>query len=185
MLWCTRLLPTPIIPLSAEQRRDKDMKHIFTFLLLTCLLFGLTGCRISYLEPEEMQEFLNRVVEDVGCSQITDDKDLIGTRYLQNTEDSYAGKYSADCSHVTGRDVIFGGASINSRELFLSGYIHPISGKATVRIRLNNEVTELEADSDGAFETTLKLSSGGNYIMVVYEDFTGIIEMNCEYIPPR
>ena len=159
------------------------MKHIFTFLLLTCLLFGLTGCRISYLEPEEMQEFLNRVVEDVGCSQITDDKDLIGTRYLQNTADSYAGKYSADCSHVTGRDVIFGGASINSRELFLSGRIHPISGEAIVRIRLNNEITELEPDSDGSFETTLKLSSGGNYIMVVYEDFTGNIEMNCEYIP--
>ena len=158
------------------------MKNIFTFLLLTCFLLGLTGCRINYVEPEEMQEFLNRVVEDIGCSQITDDKDLFGTRCLQNTEDSYAGKYSADCSHVTGRDVIFGGASINSRALFLSGRIHPISGKGTIRIRLNNEVTELESNSDGTFETTLKLSSGGNYIMVVYEDFTGSIEMNCEYV---
>ena len=134
------------------------------------------------MQPEEMHEFLDGIAEDIGNSQITDDEDLFGTRFLQNTEDSYVGEYSADCNHVTGRDVVFGGAYINSKELFLSGNIQSTTGEATVRIRLNNEVTELEPDSDGNFETTLKLSSGGNYIMVVYENFAGTVEMNCEYV---
>lgn len=41
---------------------------------------------------------------------------------------------------------------------------------------LNN----MEPDTAGNFSVTLELLSGGNYIMVVYEDLTGNIEMNCE-----
>ena len=83
---------------------------------------------------------------------------------------------------MTGRDVVFGGASIHNRDLFLSGHIETESGNATVRIRMNSEVVELEPDADGYFETTLKLDNGGNYIMVVYEDFSGTVEMNSEYL---
>ena len=83
---------------------------------------------------------------------------------------------------MTGRDVIFGGASIHNRDLFLSGHIETESGKATVRIRMNSEVVELEPDADGYFETTLKLDNGGNYILVIYEDFSGMLKMTCEYM---
>ena len=60
-------------------------------------------------------------------------------------------------------DVIFGGASIHNRVLFLAGHIETESGKATVRIRMNDEVAELEPDADGLFESTLKLDNGGYY----------------------
>lgn len=158
------------------------MKHTLIFLLLAVLLLCLTGCRLNYMEPGEMQEFLDGIAEDIGDSQLTGDEDLIGTRVLTSDEDSYAGEYTADCDHVTGRDVVFGGASIHNRELFLSGIVKVESGKATIRIRLNDEVIELEPDVEGNFETTLKLDNGGNYIMVVYEDFSGTLEMTCEYI---
>ena len=158
------------------------MKQLITYLLLTGLILGLAGCRLNYMEPEEMQDFLDGVVENIGDSQITDDEDLIGTRTLADSDDSYAGEYTAECESVTGRDVIFGGASIHNRDLFLSGHIETESGKATVRIRMNDEVVELEPDADGYFETTLKLNNGGNYIMVVYEDFSGTVEMNSEYL---
>lgn len=128
-----------------------------------------------------MKEFLDGVVENIGDSQITDDDDLIGARLLVD-DDSYVGEYTAECNHMTGRDVVFGGASIHNRDLFLSGHIETESGKATVRIRMNSEVVELEPDADGLFETTLKLDNGGNYIMVVYEDFSGVVEMNSEYL---
>lgn len=157
------------------------MKQLFTYLLLACMLLCMTGCRLNYMEPEKMQEFLDGVAENIGDSQITDDKDLIGERLLTG-DDSYAGEYSAACSHMTGREVVFGGASIHDRTLFLSGTVKTDAGRATVRIRLNQEVFELEPDADGNFETTLKLESGGNYIMVVYEDFSGTLEMTCEYI---
>ena len=157
------------------------MKHTTIFLLLTVLLLSLNGCKFNYMEPEEMKEFLDGVVEDIGDSQVTDDDDLIGARLLVD-DDSYVGEYTAECSHMTGRDVVFGGASIHNRDLFLSGHIETESGNATVRIRMNSEVVELEPDADGYFETTLKLNNGGNYIMVVYEDFSGTVEMNSEYL---
>ena len=157
------------------------MKHTIIFLLLTSLLLSLNGCKFNYMEPEEMKEFLDGVVENIGDSQITDDDDLIGARLLVD-DDSYVGEYTAQCSHMTGRDVVFGGASIYNRDLFLSGHIDAESGKATVRIRMNSEVIELEPDADGYFETTLKLDNGGNYIMVIYEDFSGMLKMTCEYM---
>ena len=128
-----------------------------------------------------MQEFLDGVVENIGDNQITDDDDLIGARLLVD-DDSYVGEYTAECSHMTGRDVVFGGASIHNRDLFLSGHIETESGKATVRIRMNDEVVELEPEADGHFETTLNLDNGGNYIMMIYEDFSGVVEMNSEYL---
>ena len=161
------------------------MKQLITYLLLTGLILGLAGCRLNYMEPEEMQDFLDGVVENIGDSQITDDKDLIGIRMLNENSDAYTGEYTTECEAVTGRDVIFGGASIHNRELFLSGTIQAESGKATVRIRLNEEVFEMEPDDDGHFETSLKLDSGGNYIMVVYEDFSGSLEMTCEYMDDK
>ena len=133
------------------------------------------------MEPETMQEFLDGVVENIGDNQITDDDDLIDARLLVD-DDSYVGEYTAECSHMTGRDVVFGGASIHNRALFLSSHIDAESGKATVRIRMNSEVVELEPDADGYFETTLKLDNGGNYIMVIYEDFSGMLKMTCEYM---
>ena len=157
------------------------MKHTTIFLLLTVLLLSLTGCRSNFMEPEAMQAFLDGVVEDIGDSQVTDDDDLIGARLLVD-DDSYVGEYTAECSHMTGRDVVFGGASIHNRDLFLSGHIETESGNATVRIRMNSEVVELEPDADGHFETTLMLDNGGNYIMVIYDDFSGVVEMNSEYL---
>lgn len=157
------------------------MKHLFLFFLMAGLLFSLTGCDLNCMEPEEMQNFLDGVVEDIGSSQITDDEDLIGTRVLKDDADSYAGEYTAECKSVTGREVVFGGASIHNRELFLSGSIDTESGTVAVRIRLNEEVFELEPDADGYFEATLKLDNGGNYIMVVYEDFSGSMELTCGY----
>ena len=157
------------------------MNHTIIFLLLTVLLLSLTGCRSNFMEPEAMQDFLDGVVENIGGSQITDDDDLIGARLLAG-DDCYVGEYTAECNHMTGRDVVFGGASIHNRALFLSSHIDAESGKATVRIRLNSEVIELEPDADGYFETTLKLDNGGNYIMMIYEDFSGVVEMNSEYL---
>ena len=157
------------------------MKHTIIFLLLTVLLLSLTGCRSDFMEPEAMKEFLDGVVENIGDSQITDDDDLIGARLMVD-DDSYVGEYTAECSHMTGRDVVFGCASIHNRDLFLSGHIETESGSATVRIRMNSEVVELEPDADGYFETTLKLDNGGNYIMVIYEDFSGMLKMTCEYM---
>lgn len=157
------------------------MKHSFLLILLLCLLLNLTGCRLNYMEPEEVHSFLDGIVEDIGDTQITADEKLMGTRTLTDN-DSYAGAYIAQCDGVTWRDVVFGGASIDTRVLHLSGCVETISGEVRIRIRMNDEVIELKADADGNFETELKFTSGGNYIMVLYDGFAGTVEMACEYV---
>lgn len=156
------------------------MKYLITMSLLVCVLFCLTGCRLNYMEPEEVATYLDGIVGKIGDSQITEDDDLIGQRDL--SDDAYCGNYIADCNNQTGRDVIFGGASTHERVLLCYGSVQADAGTVELRIRLNDEVTILQTDEVGKFETELHLKSGGNYIIIDYSDFSGSIEMCCEYI---
>ena len=155
------------------------MKYLTTVILLICVLLCLSDCRLNYMEPREMDAYLDDVAGKIGDSQITEDDDLIGHRDL--SDDAYCGSYVADCNSQTGRDVIFGGASIHEKELRCYGSMQSKEGTAEIRIRLNNEVSILQTDEAGNFETEIYLKSGGNYIMIDYSDFTGSIEMICEY----
>ena len=49
---------------------------------------------------------------------------------------------------------------------------------------MNGDVTELEPDEDGYFSTELKLDSGGNYIMVRYENYIGTVELTSKVKAP-
>ena len=127
-----------------------------------------------------MHGILDDVASFFGRSQITDDDELIGTRKL--SDDAYTGTYTSDCVGNTGRDVIFGGGSILNKTLSIKGQISTESGSAIVRIRMNDEVVELESDSDGRFDTELSIHSGGNYIMIDYSDFAGSVELHSKYV---
>lgn len=155
------------------------MKKILMLIMLLIIVFSLAGCGCNRTEEGGVIEFLDNVVSAFGSAQLTKDADLIGTR---ESEDKYTGTYSAECEDITGRDVIFGGGSIEEYKLLLHGNVMANSGKANIRIRLNDSVVMLDIDESGIFETTLRLKSGGNYIMVDYEDFSGDVELVCEYI---
>ncbi len=154
------------------------MRKLFTASFIICMLITLAACN---MDGEEVHSFLSGLAENLGESQITKDQDLIGTRTL--TEDAYTGRYQAQSDGITGRDIVFGGGSINSRSLHLYGVVHSESGSAVVRIRQNEEVTQLPLEEDGRFETTLTCSSGGNYIMIDYKNFHGDLELYSEYLP--
>lgn len=155
------------------------MKRVITVCLVACIVFSLTACKFNYMTPEEIESYLDGIASKIGDSQITEDNHLIGQRDLD--ADAYTGTYTSKCKDCTGRDVVFGGASIEERKLKVSGYVHAVSGEALIRIRLNGDVIFLDCSEDGYFESTLSLAGGGNYIMVVYEDFNGKVEMTCEY----
>ena len=156
------------------------MKKLLILLALLLLALGLTACDWADSTPDEMHGFLDDIAGYFGSSQITDDDELIGQRKL--TDDAYTGSYNADCKGSTGRDVIFGGGSILNKTLSIEGQIKAESGLAVVRIRMNDEVIELEPDSDGHFDTELNILSGGNYIMINYSDFAGSVELHSEYV---
>ena len=149
------------------------MRKLFVCLLVLMSILSLSACGEGKLERFEVW------ADKLGQAQITDSKDLIGSR--DAGIDDYVGSYEAACKEDSGRDVIFGGASTKELTLYVSGTVQTDSGSATVRIRLNDEVIELTPDENGDFETELSLESGGNYIMVLYEDFTGTVELRSDY----
>lgn len=152
------------------------MKKLVLIAAAFCMACTLSAC---HMEPEDVYQFLDEIAGDFGQTQITADADLIGQRTA--AEDAYTGSYRADCGGNSGRDVVFGGASVEPRKLHVYGVIHTASGRATVRIRMNQEVQELSVKEDGSFETDLRLQSGGNYMIMTYEDFQGSVEMISEY----
>lgn len=156
------------------------MKRILLIALLLLTVLSLTACDWADSTPEGMHGFLDDVAGFFGSSQITDDDELIGKRKV--ADDAYTGSYTAECNGSTGRDVVFGGGSILNKTLAIEGQIMAESGSAVVRIRMNDEVVELEPDSDGRFDTELSILSGGNYIMINYSDFAGSVELHSKYV---
>jgi len=158
------------------------MKKLFS-LLVFVLLFGILHCytewKFNNEKPKGIIKQVNEWTGKIGQTQITDDFNLIGKRLV--SEDDYVGSYIADCDGETEKDVVFGGASIENRKLKVYGTLKAESGEATVRIQTNLDVIELTPNEDGSFEASLSLTSGGNYIMVDYEDFIGKIELYSEY----
>lgn len=158
------------------------MRRVIRGALILGMSMWLASCGFDSLSAEQVMAFLEDTTAKLGASQITADKDLIGERLY--AKDTYTGRYLADCDGNTGKDVVFGGGSIETRKLYIYGCIITYSGKATVRIRMNEDVVELETDEEGYFQTELNLESGGNYIMVKYEDFTGTVDLTAGYTPP-
>lgn len=158
------------------------MRRVIRGAAIMCLLLPLTACRLRYINPDDVTGLLENLSGIIGSFQITSDCELIGERSCG--EDAYTGRYWAECEGNTGKDVVFGGASLESRKLCVFGCVDTWSGRAVIRIRMNGDVTELEPDEDGYFETELKLDSGGNYIIVRYENFTGTVQLTSKTKEP-
>ncbi len=148
------------------------------WLLIVCIaamLVGTTACSGVKLDPQQLLQRWERVVELCGKTQITPDAKLIGTRTYG--ENAYVGTYYADCKESSGRDVVFGGASLQERTVHLQGHVEQTSGAVCLRIRLGKEVQELKPDAQGNFEGDFVLTGGGNYFMLDYEHFCGTVTL--------
>lgn len=159
---------------SPSFHRSVILKGIFLFLLV-CTAVSFSSCQLGEMSPYEIHDYLEGLARNLGSSQLTKDGDLIGKRTPAN--DSYTGKYNSQCRYVTGRDVVFGGASTERRKVILHGFIRREKGNARIRVRMNEEVTELQINDDGSFAMELNMESGGNYIMVCYDNFKGEVEL--------
>ena len=109
---------------------------------------------------------------------MTGDDALVGTR--QRTDD-YTGTYTAECAHISGQEAVFGGMSVQERKLALYAQIHTDSGSAVLRICQGNDVKVYTASNEESIEINLSFSGGGNYIMLAYENFTGMVQMHVSY----
>lgn len=158
------------------------MKKVVLGILVVCMVGILHGCtewKNSHDPKAGITEQIREWTEKLGMTQITKDASLCGKRSLEQEADYYTGNYTAEVEHVTGRDVVFGGAGIEERKISCSGSVDIKSGKAKIRVRMNEEVVYVEPDENGYFEKEFSFASGGNYIMLDYEDFTGSVNLRC------
>lgn len=154
------------------------MKKVFVSIVVVVLIFSLSACSGNW--KDNAVAGWDNLTNALSKSQITKDDDLIGKRTLTG-EDYYTGSYTADCENADGRDVVFGGASVYGKKLKVTAKVKTTSGTATFRIRIGAEVEEHTADEEGNLELDLELESGNIYVMIDYADFSGSVEMSCEY----
>lgn len=147
------------------------------FLILLSMLF-LSSCSVK-IDAEKVTDQLDKIFYFVSSCQLTSDRNLAGSRKLL---DNYTGEYTSDYDGQSGREVLFGGASLKNLTIAVYGRVYTSSGTARIRIRLNTDVQYIETDKNGNFSTVLCLESGGNYIMTELDNFCGHIELHSEYI---
>jgi len=155
------------------------MRYFITIILLLAIVLTLPACSGNWKDNAVDQ--WDNLTNFLSKSQITKDKDLIGSRTLEDN-DYYIGSYSAECENADGRDVVFGGASVYEKKIKVTAKVETQSGSATFRIRLGSEVEEHTAAEDGNLELELELGGGNIYVMIDYEDFTGSVELISEYV---
>ncbi len=153
------------------------MKKVILIGLLFAIVMSLTACDWKAAAPDELHDTIDDVVGWLGSGQRSKEEELIGMR--EAGEDAFSGTYQANPEKVTGRDVVFGGSSILTRNVKVKGTIQTETGSAAVRVRMNDEVISLTPDAAGKVETELHFVSGGNYIMVDYREFTGTVDLIC------
>lgn len=129
---------------------------------------------------EQLYEDFDGLVHVISLTQITRDKKLIGKREFVD-KDTYIGSYSSSCISESGRDVVFGGASIKDRKVTVKAKILTESGAASLKIRTGSEVKEYPVDENGEFEQTFTFDGGANYVTIVYCGFTGTVEISSDY----
>lgn len=152
---------------------------LFLLAFIGAAVFALSACELDYMGAEDIYEKLDDIAGTLGRSQLTAEEDLAGMR--NSGVDEFTGTYTAECTDTTGRDVIFGGASVKERSVRVHGWVQFSGGQLKVRVRENDEVLYIDLDDAGTFDQTLDFSGGGNYIMIDYDDFTGYIELVSEY----
>lgn len=156
------------------------MKKIVCIFLTILIIVLSTGCvYVKNREPEDIVKDFDKVIGDISQLQIDKTENLCGTR---ENKDNFTGTYKLDVKNETGRECVFGGASINNRRVKLSGNFKVDEGKVTIRVRLNEKVVEISSEDLEDFDEEFDFEGGSNYIIFIYEDFTGKLDLKSEYI---
>lgn len=154
-------------------------KHIMGGLLCSCLLLGsLTGCGANW--KSKLLYGYEKTRSSLGGFQRTSKQQLYGMRL--DGEDAYTGTYQADCRNVRGKDVVFGGCSIQTRTLWLTGTVGARNGIVEIYVLNGDKEKEyLTPNEQGMFSKIIQNEGGNCYVVVDYADYTGTVTLTSEY----
>lgn len=155
------------------------MKKLLAIFIAAVVLLSVVEV-VRKPSAQQIVDDFDSIVHIISLTQITRNSKLIGKR--ENVgKDTYIGSYSSSCISEYGRDVVFGGASVKDRKIKLKVRILKESGGASIRVRTNSYVEDYSVDENGNFEKTFDFDGGGNYAMIIYNNFTGTVDMTSEY----
>ena len=121
-----------------------------------------------------------KTLSSLGGFQRTSKQQLYGMRL--DGEDAYTGTYQADCRNVRGKDVVFGGCSIQTRTLWLTVTVGARNGIVEIYVLNGDKEKEyLTPNEQGMFSKIIQNQGGNCYVVVDYADYTGTVTLSSEY----
>lgn len=152
------------------------MRKYMAICLVLCCLLSMSAC-----SKDEMVEQYNEALQAVGDNNLTSDKKLQGDRNFG--EDSYVGTYQAEYDDFTGKEIIFGGTSLerdSGNEISISCDLNIEEGMIKLLLQTGDNDPQILCDTLGKYSETIKLPSASNYLIVQSENFTGSIKLTVE-----
>lgn len=123
------------------------------------------------------------VIAALGDLSRTKSSELIGTR--TDGADAYTGAYAISCKKARGRDVVFGGCSVQRQNLTITGTMRAQAGFVRIIVQDGSSPEQsLMPDSDGKIYAEINGKGGDCYILVDYADFTGTLTLCSEHTLP-
>lgn len=146
------------------------------------LLFGSLLCCVGCADGKDMLlSTYEKMISSFGNFQRTDGFLLWGIR--EDGADVYTGTYTATCKKTRAKDVVFGGCSIESRDLSITGTVGAQDGMVEIYVWNGSEEKQyFTPDADGTFSGTVHSNGGDCYLVVDYADFTGKVALQSSYI---
>lgn len=176
----------------------KRCKGIILFSILSIIMLGLTGCADTYKTlaekwddftgyladavPDNLTKNISESLESannvMGEMKLTDDNDLCGQRTTEGND--YLGTYHSDYKKYTGEEYLFGGVSVDSKNISKIKISYSLSQKAgNVKILLvtGKEEKQLFKDTDKSGSKIVALQGGTNYVVIKCEKFSGTVDL--------
>lgn len=146
--------------------------------LIILLVFGCLVGTLSACSKDEIASKYNEVLQNVGDSNLTDDKSLQGNRDFG--KDDYVGSYKADYATFTGTEILFGGTALerdNGNSIEISCNMDIQVGTAKLIFQSGTEQPQVLCEVSDKYSETIELPAASNYILVECENFTGSVEL--------
>lgn len=137
----------------------------------------LTGC-----SKDELIDKYKNISEKLGDTILTSDYKLKGKRTFGL--DHYVGVYEAEYKNYTGKEVVFGGTTIekdNDDNIHIKIIIEDSNGSVQVIQKLKEE-DRILATKDGIYGYDFNINDGSNYLIIDLKDYSGKININVDYI---
>ncbi len=152
-------------------------KKIIILLLLSvlCILY-LTAC-----SKDAVIHHYNCALQKIGSRTLTRSGQLQGVRHFG--ADKYCGDYQAEYSSFSGKELLFGGTSVERAEgntLEISCRLNITSGQAKLIFQSGSKKEEILTDQSGCYTGTITLPAASNYIAIAGTSFSGSVTLEIQ-----